>query len=75
MNIFESHMEPHVHGIIASFDRDSPWLHILASDIWQLFLYIFVGQQPEKSYYLKIILLLSGAYLVFRVNTKMEKRV
>ena len=49
--------------------------HILASDIWQLFLYIFVGQQPEKSYYLKIILLLSGAYLVFRVNTKMEKRV
>ena len=61
-----------MHRITASFDRDRPWLHILASDIWQLFLYIFIGKQPEKSYYLKIILLLSG---VFGVNTKMEKRV
>ena len=72
MNIFEPHMGPHVHRMTASFDRDRPWLHILASDIWQLFLYIFIGKQPEKSYYLKIILLLSG---VFGVNTKMEKRV
>ena len=72
MNIFEPHIEPHVHRITASFDRDRLWLHILASDIWQLFLYIFIGKQPEKSYYLKIILLLSG---VFGVNTKMEKRV